>query len=365
MQYYQIPCPSCGKPVPFDSDMLRWGEITCPNFDCMQPVKIPKEPDASMEVDGPPAPADPALSAAPEDAAPLPMTTEPPAAPTPAPEPEPAAAPAPAQEAAPEPTPEPETAPAPAPAPPPAPSPATETEFARANDTEFQKAKAAESPAKPDTAAAGDAPKAAGSKKKLPEPKILILAVLGIAILGVVGKMFWPKSAAPAEAEQVAQADPEAEAKAAEEKAKAEAEAKAAEEQAKAEAEAEAEAKARAEAAAEARRMAEARAAAEAKAKAAAEAAKAKAEAEAKAKAEAEARAKAREKIAKLLSVKAITGSVVMISTGAKNYPMEQGDEWDLTTPDGKIPVKILSIENRTVKLQVGDDPEPFILYAP
>ncbi len=344
MQYYQISCPSCGKPVPFDSDMLKWGEITCPNFDCMQPVKIPNPPDPSMEVDGPPAPAEPEPPAEP---APMPAATEEPNAPPPAPEPEPTPSPAPA--------------PDPAPEPPPASTPSSETMYFRVTDTEFQKADTNESsPGK--ASKDSDTPKAAGAKKKLPEPKIIVLAVLGVAILGVVGKMFWPKSTPPAEAEQVAQADPEAEAKAAEEKAKAEAEAKAAEEQAKAEAEAEEDAKARAKAAAEARRMAEARAAAEAKAKAAAEA---KAEAEAKAKEEAEARAMAREKIARVLSVKAITGSVVMISTGAKNYPMEKGDEWDLTTPDGKIPVKILSIEDRTVKLQVGEDPEPFVLYAP
>ncbi len=381
MQHYQIPCPSCGKPVPFDSDMLRWGEITCPNFDCMQPVKIPKEPDSSMEVD-----------------APTPSAPEPEPAPveefTPPPAPEPASAPE--GELALEPADSVEEAPPPAPptveqAPPLSPPiqpptenapdgrpPSTETMHFRASELKSQPEPEPET-AEDDSGEGAKAGKPAG-KRKLPEPKILILSGLMVAIVVVLGMMFWPKPAPPPEIQKVAKAGGEEGGSAdsgdaapgektgeSPEEGSASTEPEMTEEQAAAaKAKAEAEAKEREEAMAKAKAAADARAAAEAKAKADREAALAKLKAEAEARAAAEARAKERAEIEKLFSIGASSGNMVMVKTDeSKSYYIKTGETQKLTTSTGKIPVKVLSFADRKVQLQIGDDKEPYTYFAP
>lgn len=71
----------------------------------------------------------------------------------------------------------------------------------------------------------------------------------------------------------------------------------------------------------------------------------------------------------KFFSIRAISGSkerpIVMLNTGSNNYNVMEGDKLDIKTPEGKMTIKCVSIENRIVKLLVDDDEEPTKVYAP
>lgn len=330
MEKFSFNCPACNHKFEYDEDMFGL-KTCCPNIDCDQFLDIPNGPPGSPSAEpAEPEPVD-AASPPPSELASMPPRTE-----------------------------------------------SSETGYFNAADIESGAGAGTPAPSGDNAEPDAQAPtQEKGKKFKMPPPKVLILGALLLAVLMVVVMSLLPGSPPPpleasldaatanaaAGGEPVANADTNA--PAADSDPEAEMSAEQAEAEAKAQAEEEAAAKAREESLARAKAKAAA-AIAEAEAKAREEAeAKAKAEAEAKAKAKAEARDKARAKISSTLSVRGITGSVVMINTGLKNYPMEEGEERKLTTTDGKLTVKIVDIDGRTVKMKVGKDEELFTFFSP
>ena len=332
MEKFSFNCPACNKKFEYDEDMFGL-RTCCPNINCDEFLDIPNGPPGSPISAPPPQP-----------------TVEP----TPEPPQEPSAM-EPESSLPPEPEPKTETS--------------SETDYLHANDTQFREAAEAAAAAAADKQTSEDdltrdaeldalAPKKEKGKKfTMPPPKVIALAVLLLAVLGVVAKSLMPiapdatnttkKTDAPETASKI-EPTPATEtnlttapvAQPKEKAAPAESSPTKAPE------------KTNATPAVAAVKPSPTKPAVTNKPIEVVKPPEPKKE-------------------YKFFSIKAISGSkarpIVMLSTGgSKNYNIMQGDKFDIKTPEGKkLSVKCVSIKDRIVELQVGKDKETTKVYAP
>lgn len=330
MEKFSLSCPSCNQKLEYDEDMFGL-QTCCPNLDCDQILNIPNGPPGSPSAAATPTPdtsPEPTVESTEDYDAPLSMDAESGSSP--------------------------------------------ETDYVRANDTQFRNAAeaAAEAPDSEDVLAReveldALAPKPEKSKKFTPPPpKVIVLAVLLLAVLGFVAKSLMPGSP-PAPAPEAGDATPKAEA--ADTAKKAETTQKAAE---TAMAKANETVKPATETAAEIAPVAVSPTIPKINATPAVAAVKPPATAPAVTNEPAAVVEPPKpKKDYKFFSIRAISGSkerpIVILNTGSNNYDVMAGDKLDVKTPDGKMTIQCVSIENRVVKLLVDDDEETTTVYAP